>query len=235
MKIKSKFNQSGIAHLLVIVLGVGVLGVLGVSGAYVSKRHAQQAKEQKTTTQTKITPIVGTTEPLKKPETTPTQSPTCTPDSTMYVTTNDGLYLREDKSFSSGKVVLMPYASQLIAGCLDGEWYRANYAGKSGYANKAYIGTSKPVIAAAPVAAIPAAAIPLSITIRGHVINCPDLPSVILGTYSTPTYSYSSPNGSIKSTYSSVTPLTKVSCASTEGWAVKGAEYFKAQDLQVAG
>jgi hypothetical protein len=238
MKIQST-DQKGFAHLLLIGFVFAGLVIIGGTGVYVQKAHTRSAnlqKQEQLAKEQQLTKQKAQAEALKKQQTekkTTTQAPvanppaTCTPDTTMYVSTSDGVYLRKDKAQASEKLVLMPNAATLLAGCLDGEWYTAVYGGKTGYVNKAYISTTKPVAASKPSTASPTPTGPTSITVKGNkVVNCTD--SMTLWSWGYAQY-YSSPDGSAVGTRDFTSLSGK--CASTAGWYVSGGYYYRAADL----
>jgi hypothetical protein len=241
-------NQNGFTHLVLLLVGVLTISGVGASSVLVVKRHNNSERQKTAAAQQaqlladKNKAAAAATKAAQQPaaaaaSTTPAAPTTpCTPDTTMYVSTADGLNLRQEKSLSSAKVILMPYRAALTAGCLDGDWYTATYNGHTGYANKAYVSTTKPAAAASspPSASTPTApaTIPSTITVGGKVISCANVPSGTFLTHTVPTISYTSPNGSQKTTYSDHTVLTGLSCATTEGWLVKnGNEFFNSQDV----
>jgi type II secretory pathway pseudopilin PulG len=246
-------NQKGFTHLILLLVGVITISGIGASSVLVVKRHNNSERQKTAAAQQaqlladKNKAAAAATKAAQQPaaaaaSTTPaTPTTPCTPDTTMYVSTADGLNLRQEKSLSSAKVVLMPYRAALTAGCLDGDWYTATYNGHTGYANKAYVSTTKPAVASSSSSSVSASAtpatpatIPSTITISGKVISCANVPSGTFMANASPTTSYSSPNGSAKSSYPKYTVLTGLSCASTEGWLVKnGNEFFSSQDISL--
>ncbi len=141
-----KLTSQGFTPLLLLVVAAGIVVAIVGMGFVVQKNSqgrtinvpadTQKPAQPKTETVTEATPA-----PAPKP---------CTPDTTMYVSVADGHNMRSEKSLSSGAVVLLPYASAVKVGCLDGDWYAGDYNGKTGFVYKAYVSATKPVKVALP-------------------------------------------------------------------------------------
>jgi hypothetical protein len=244
---KISLNQNGFGHLVLILASVVAIGGVGATGLLVAKAHhnnqvnqEQQKQAAAQAQQLHAKKAAPATKAAVKSEASTAKATPCTPDTTMYVSTADGLNLRQDKSFSSAKVVLMPYRAALTAGCLDGDWYTATYSGHTGYANKAYVSATKPAAAPAsssagtsPNAPAVSAATPSAITISGKVISCSNVPSGTFMAISDPTVSYTSPNGSQQSSYPKYTIFRELTCATTEGWLIMDGQFIKAQDISL--
>jgi|GEM_PF-5720799 len=251
MKIQ-KLTQYGFAHLLVIVVAVASLGTVGAAGVYVVQAHNASVKKQKlaqlaasskqqSAAHTTAPPKASNQQPIQPTPSVPQTAP-CVPNTTMYVTSTVGLYLRSATSFSSSPLILMPYASAVEAGCLSDGWYAASYGGKTGYASQSYLAATKPAVAAAPTQpSTPptnATSTPTTVTIGTKTYQCSPGSNDshwqnLVYTNKSSTYSYSSPGGATLNTYAQWSNITGLSCASTSGWLVRGSEYFWAGDLVI--
>jgi hypothetical protein len=250
-----KNTEHGFAHLLLVAIVVVAVGGVSTASIYAIKAHNTSVKNQQQTAKAQALAkqqAAARAEALTKaksekatpaaPSTNSTPAP-CTPDTTMYVTSSVGLYLRSDASFSSSQVILMPYASAVQTGCLANGWYKATYGGKTGYASQTYVSASKPAVAANPspttpsTPSSPAPSAPTTITIGHSTYDCSPDPNnhwqSLVYTSKNPTSSYSSPNGAALNSYAQWSNITGLSCASTSGWLVRGSEYFWAGDLAI--
>ncbi len=126
-------DQRGIALVVEIIIGAIVVLALAIVGLKVYSAHHKAATAPASS--------------LSAAKTSSTNSVSgCSTGTTMYVTATDGLKLRSDKNTSSIVVSIMPYAAGVLAGCSDGNWYKVNYQGQTGYASTQYLSASKPLI-----------------------------------------------------------------------------------------
>lgn len=251
---RRRSTQGGFAHVFFMAIAL-VVGAATVTGVYVVKVHntnvnKRQLIQQKRST-VKQQETARVTIPPKAsnqgtaPHTPPSSTP-CAPNTTMYVTSSVGLYLRGDTTFSSSPVVLMPYASALQVGCLAKGWYKAIYSGKTGYVSRVYLSSSKPRITSNNTSSTspspspsPSPSVPTTVTIGNATYKCSPSPSdphwqSLVYAYKNPTYSYKSPNGATLNSYVQWSNITGLSCASTGGWLVRNSEYFWGGDLVVS-
>src|SRR4051812_25269433 len=128
------FSERGVALVVeAVTAGVAMLAI-ATSVYFVVQNH-----HKVTTT---VTPATSSTAP---PATTPAASATaCTPDQTMYVTATSGLNLRADKSPTANITAKMPWATQVKAGCKDGDWDKVSYGSQAGYSLVQYLDSKDP-------------------------------------------------------------------------------------------
>jgi uncharacterized protein YraI len=262
------FSQTGFAHLVLISMMLITLVTISGVGVYVSKAQTKKTKNQEIALQkqqqlTKQTADAkaaqqaqldnqkkaADTAKSSAPVATPAAPSKCAPDTTMYVTTASGLYVRTGASFNASTVILMPYAASVQVGCLADGWYHVSYAGKSGFASQSYLSASKPKTdtatgspgspAASSPSPAPAPSAPSTVTIGNYTYKClpgandPHWQNLIYATLN-PTYSHSSPNGPQLNSYPQWSNITGLSCATTNGWLTRNGEYFLGTDLVVS-
>lgn len=152
MKNTKKYYQQGIAHLALVIVGIVILiGAVGyVAYNRITTNQANQAKfkqDEEAAKKAQDELAAKQQETLaaeqKEAENQPASSG-CTRNETRYVTAGVGLSVRSEKSSASQALTVAPYGSTMTVGCLDGEWYSAEYGGKTGYALAAYLSTAKP-------------------------------------------------------------------------------------------
>lgn len=140
--------EKGFAMIILIIVIVVAVGGASAT-AYYAKKSADNKKAQQLVQQTARDAAADN---AKKPveenkpstENKPNVTPACVRDTKMYIDVPEGHALRSEKALNATKLVAVPYRSEVIVGCKDGDWYSAEFNGSVGWAYGQYLSTTQP-------------------------------------------------------------------------------------------
>lgn len=163
MKKTNTFYQQGIAHLFLIIAGMvillGAVGYVGYTQFTANQVKQVKLKEEEEAAKKAQEELAAREQKQitaeQKPSEAQPSAPGCSRNETRYVTASVGLSVRSEKSSSSQALIVAPYGNAMTVGCLEGEWYSAEYGGKTGYALAPYLSATKPTTQPNPQAATP--------------------------------------------------------------------------------